>query len=221
MNPMNLIKTDGAWPRISAALILSLSLTACNDGGIVGTGSGSEPAADKQPTEIAESPAAAGASLSSLPSAEKQRQICNSIPPDAPASLLGLAATLSVTLENDEATAFSCIWQPISTSSGSTSGRVSITIDSNPALWKSVITDSSGKYLGPSRSVLNNGYIVHSADECRSGIVIPPENGLTLTLDYENLTACRSGTDHQPDVVLESLNQLGRDTLETLRQILK
>ena len=217
MNPMNLIKTDGAWPRISAALILSLSLTACNDGGIVGTGSGSEPAADKQPTEIAESPAAAGASLSGLPSAEKQRQICNSIPPDAPASLLGLAATLSVTLENDEATAFSCIWQPISTS---TSGRVSVTIDSNPGLWNSVTTDSSGKYLGPSPSVLNNGYIVHSANECQSGVVIPPENGLTLTLDYENLTACHSGTDHQPDVVLASLNQLGRDTLETLQQIL-
>lgn len=220
MNLAILIKTDVSWPRLSAAVLLLLVLTGCNDGGIVGTGSGTESAADKHPAEMAGSAEPANdASLSGLPTTVQQREICNSISTDAPARLLGLATTLSVSLANNSATEFSCVWQPTPSAGESTTGKVSVTIESDTALWNAVINDSSGKYLGPDPSIFNGGYRVHSVDECHSGIVIPPDDGRTLILGYEDMTACSNGTD-QPDLILKSLKELGEDALQTIRKIL-
>ena len=191
--------------------LLLLILTGCNDGGIVGTGTG-EDANTPQLASDTTTPEgiATGAATSFPASIEAQQRLCAALPREIASELAGTVVTAPAAWKQEGEQAFSCRWV---TRMETGEARVSVIIDSNPAFGEKIVANTDGRYGSASASVLNNGYEIN-ADICSNGIVIPVDENLWVTVSRENREACEAGTDRKPGI--EALNRMGSAVISLL-----
>lgn len=206
------MKTDWHQPVLSGLLLLSLA--GCNDGGIVGTGTGENADTSQLATDITAAAAAEGAAAAAFPEdSEMQQQFCATLPLDIAANLSGSAVTVPATWQREGSRAFSCRWE-VPAKTGAT--QVVIEINGNPDFGMTLTSNADGRYSDASVSVINNGYKITN-NPCLSGIVIPASEALWVTVSRENRQACEAGTD-QP-ATIEALNAAGGMVVSALNSI--
>ncbi len=199
------------WHTGLLGSLLLFSLTACNDGGIVGTGTGENAdlpqiAGDTATPAVTESTDAASFPLDS----KDQQAFCTRLPLNIAAQLSGSNVSVPATWKEEGPRAFSCSWE-VPTSAEAT--QVIVEINGDPAFGAALISNSDGRYSAASAAVLNSGYEIID-NPCLHGIVIPAGETLWVTVSRENQAACAAGTDRI--TTIEILNSAGKVVLSTL-----
>ncbi len=198
------------WHRALLASLL-LSLAGCNDGGIVGTGTGDNADTPQIAGDTAAPAVAESAGTASFPLDSKDQQaFCARLPLDIAAQLGGSKTSVPATWKEEGPRAFSCRWE-VPTNTGVT--QVIVEVNGDPAFGAMLVSNSEGRYSAASTSVLNSGYKIID-DPCLHGIVIPAGETLWVTVSRENQAACAAGTDRV--TTIETLNSAGEVVLSTL-----
>jgi hypothetical protein len=204
-----------------AALLLGTLMFGCNDGGIVGTGSGTESDANKQVAGASPLPAGdmAAATLAAL-SLGQQQTLCKLISDTIPARLLG--DTVTQTLQQGAAgtTTFTCVWQPASVATGSNPAVVEVSFHGDAEYWSAVQNNIAGIHVEQDKSRPELGYRIEDPmHPCLHGAIKPPENGWVIAATLDEGDRCSSGIGMNPQDVLTSLNQLAKEAADALRKV--
>ncbi len=179
-------------PRLLLALLLGLA--GCNEGGIVGTGTGDDPATPVVAADTTAPPREAGTT------AADQQAICAALPPALAGDVAGSPITTAADWQPVSDTAFHCQWRAPASIGESI---VTIRFDTDPAAIDGL---GRGDYIGPDATITGNGYRLHDPAGCRFGIAVPVASRLLVSVTSENRAACHSGISTPPTTT--ALNRL-------------